>query len=246
MEYTIIGSKESARRKKAAELLYESTQDDFMRVMHNEEAHKKCLNPDPSYHVTDCLNLYKDIFDQYPDISPKTIFERYLKDEENKVRRLKYDVIPAEQYHNLLKRYMEMGEQARIPMDVVVSWYNKIKRNTVILYYITYMYHRKEGFPFEIIPFETTNPVEAQIWLYSNTNFYDWATFSNGQPGFTDRAFEQLFPILKEYRENMTAGEILILVNRLLQVSHPLIKLRDFSECFIEGGRKTCDRITNG
>ena len=96
------------------------------------------------------------------------------------------------------------------------------------------------------MPIKTDNVIEAQMWIYINTNFYDWATFSNGREAFTDRAFEQLFPLIKTYNENMSPEEILILINRIIQVSHPAQKERDFTECFIEGGRKSCDKITNG
>lgn len=246
MESTNTGNRYNRRRFYTPEEIYQRERQDFMNTIHSPEAHKKCLHPDVNVFITDFLTEAKDIFDEYPEISPTSIFERYQNDEKNGVKRIVYDVIPAEQYRNLLKRYVEMGEFARIPKDVVVSWYNKIKRNTVILYYISYMYHRKWGFPFEIIPFETDDVEEAQKWIMTKTNFYRWAVFSNGAPGYADRPFEQLFPILREYREDMTPEQVLILVNRLIQVSHPAGRFRDFSECFIEGGRKTCDSITNG
>lgn len=234
------------RREFLLQKFKEHERKNFMSIIHSDEAHEKCLHPDKNVYITDFFVEAKDVFDEYPEISSKSIFERYLEDEKNGIKRIKYDVIPAEQYRNLLNRYVEMGEFARIPLDTVTSWYKKIKRNTVILYYVSYMFHRKKGFPFEIIPFETNNVEEAQEWLMTKTNFYRWATFSNGTPGYTDRAFEQLFPILREYRDDMTPEQVLILVNRLIQVSHPAGKFRDFSECFIEGGRKTCDSITNG
>ena len=234
------------RKELLLQKIKEHERKNFMSIIHSDEAHEKCLHPDTNVYITDFFVEAKDVFDEYPEISSKSIFERYLEDEKNGIKRIKYDVIPAEQYRNLLNRYVEMGEFARIPLDTVTSWYKKIKRNTVILYYVSYMFHRKKGFPFEIIPFETNNVEEAQEWLMTKTKFYRWATFSNGTPGYTDRAFEHLFPILREYREDMTPEQVLILVNRLIQVSHPAGRFRDFSECFIEGGRKTCDSITNG
>ena len=227
-------------------MIYKHSKDDFMSLIHTEEAHKKCLNPEPDVYITNCFERYKDIFDEFPEITAKSIFERYLDDEKNKKARIEWDVIPAKQYHNLLKRYMEMGDAARIPMYVVLPWFNLIKRNTVILYYISYIHYRKDGFPFEIIPFETTSVEKAQMWLLTRTNFYSWARFKNGSYGYIDRPFESLFDIMKEYNENMAPEQVLILINRMLQVSHPAAGYRDFTECFIEGGRKTCDKITNG
>ena len=74
------------------------------------------------------------------------------------------------------------------------------------------MFHRKQGFPFEIVPIKTNNPVEAQLWLYLDTNFYKWATFETGKYAYTDLGVEKLFPLLKEYRDDMTGEELLILV----------------------------------
>ena len=241
----VIGEKQKERRRYIALLKIKHESDSVLSLFHNDRAHKRLLNY-PGAEITDFLKQEKAIFDEYPDITPKTIFERYEKDEENGINRIKWDVIPAEQYHNLLTRYMEMGEFARIPGDVVTGWFKKIKRNTIILYYLSYIFHRKYGFPFEVVPIKTDNVIEAQMWIYINTNFYDWATFSNGREAFTDRAFEQLFPLIKTYNENMSPEEILILINRIIQVSHPTQKERDFTECFIEGGRKSCDKITNG
>ena len=226
-------------------MMGEYSRRDFMQVIHNDEAHKKTLHPDEDYWVKDHFTESKDIFDEYPGINATSIFNRYLKDDENGVRRIRWDVIPAEQYRNLLSRYMEMDEFARIPRNVVVGWYEKIKKNTVILYYLAYMYHRKQGFPFEIVPFETNDPVKAQSWLFAYTNFYNWATFSNGQSAYTDRAFDELFPLLREYREDMEPEEILILINKLLHVVHRRSNTMDFTQAFIEGGMNTCNKITN-
>lgn len=234
------------RKKYQLSVMVKHGQNNFMFLIHNDEAHEKCLNPEPGVHITDFFVKAKDIFDEYPGISAKAIFDRYLEDEKNGVRRITWDVIPAEQYKNLLQRYMEMGDFARIPRDVVYQWYGKIKRNTVILYYLSYMYHRKYGFPFEIVPIETDNVMEAQTWLMLNTNFYSWAKFEGGGEAYTDRAFEELFPLLREYRDDMTAGEILVLINKLIHVVHIRSGVSDFSLAFIEGGRKACDKISNG
>ena len=242
----VITEKQKERRKYLTLLQLKHEPTNHMLLVHSDEAHEKTLHPEPDLYVTDFLKEAKDIFDEYPAINPASIFQRYRDDEEKDIRRITWDAIPAEQYHNLLKRYMEMGEFARIPKDVVDGWFRKIKRNIVILYYLSYMYHRKYGFPFEIVPFETTSIIKAQLWLVVNTNFYSWATFSNGGPAYSDQAFEKLFPLLRQYKPEMTGDEVLILINRIIQVSHPRDTQSDFTECFIEGGREACNKITNG
>ena len=242
----VIGEKLKERRRYIALLQLKHEPTNHMLLIHTDEAHKKTLHPEPDIYVTDFLKEARDVFDEYPDITSKSIFNRYLEDEKNGIKQIKWDVIPAEQYHNLLERYMEMGEFARIPLDVVTGWFNKIRKNIIILYYLSYMYHRKYGFPFEIVPFETTDIIKAQLWILTETNFYAWATFSNGGPAYSDQAFEKLFPLLREYRPDMSASEVLILINRIIHVSHPRDSKSDFAECFIEGGRETCNKITNG
>ena len=247
-----VSEKERNRRLDRITKLIKYMGNSPLFLIHTEKAHEKVLNEGVMAGtkevrpVTDFFKEAKDIFNEYPKINAKTIFERYLEDDKNGVKRIKWDLIPAAQYHNLLKRYMEMGEFARVPRNIVSEWYGKIKKNTVILYYLSYMFHRKHGFPFEIVPFKTEDPMKAQIWILTETNFYNWATFENGVEAWTDMAFEDLFPLLKEYREDMTPEEILILINKLIHVIHIRSNLSDISLAFIEGGVKMCDKITNG
>lgn len=246
MEYPTISEEEKSHRRRVAEMIYKHSQDSFMQLIHNDEAHKRTLNPEEGVVIPDFFKEAKDVFDEYPDISAMSIFERYLDDEKNGVRKIKWDVIPAGQYKLLLERYMDMGEYARIPLGVVSEWFKKLKRNTVILYYLSYMCHRKHGFPFEIVPIETDSVPEAQLWLFVNTNFYSWAKFSTGAQAYSDRAFGQLFKCIRGYKDDMSPEEVLVLINRMIHVSHPRDWTADISECFIEGGRETCNKITNG
>lgn len=67
--------------------------------------------------------------------------------------------------------------------------------------------------------------------------------FSNGQWVLSDFGLQPLFKIGQELAENNNANEIIVLINRALDVTH---QRSDLAEIFIEGGTPTLDAISAG
>lgn len=66
--------------------------------------------------------------------------------------------------------------------------------------------------------------------------------FSNGQWVLSDFGLQPLFKIGGEMTENSNANELIVLINKALDVTH---QRSDLAELFIEGGSATLDQISN-
>jgi hypothetical protein len=73
------------------------------------------------------------------------------------------------------------------------------------------------------------------------TGLYDWMMMPDGSDAMSDYGISPLVKILQEYNDSMTAEEVLVLVNRALDVTH---MRGDLSSIFIEGGSKTLSQIS--
>lgn len=76
-----------------------------------------------------------------------------------------------------------------------------------------------------------------------STGLYDWMEMPDGSEAWSDYGLKPIFEILKEYNDNMSPEEILVLVNRTLDVYH---MRGDLSSIFIQGGTKSLSAISNG
>ena len=66
--------------------------------------------------------------------------------------------------------------------------------------------------------------------------------FSNGQPVLSDYGLEPIERIVRELITQQNPGEILVSINRILDVMH---QRSDLSELFIEGGGGSLEYISN-
>lgn len=190
------------------------------------------------------------IFDIYENIMEDTdtnaLYNQFMYDKEHGVNRIKFSVIPKDQYLNLLNRYMASPERARIPESVVTHWFEDIiVKNTCIIQTITQLAGHTSCFPGDELADATGNPelddYEKGSEYLESIGFYDWCKLPDGSDAWSDYGLEPLFNIFKEYRPNTTPEETLILINRALDVWHCR---GDLASAFIEGGSKTCTEIS--
>jgi hypothetical protein len=71
--------------------------------------------------------------------------------------------------------------------------------------------------------------------------FFEWCNFPDGSDAYSDFGLAPLEKIISEYREGMGAAQVLVLINKALDVTHCR---GDLSSIFIEGGRNTLDNIS--
>lgn len=72
--------------------------------------------------------------------------------------------------------------------------------------------------------------------------FYDWCSLPDGSQGLSDYGIEPLFNIMQEFDTVTYAEELIVLVNRCLDVTH---QRGDLASAFIEGGSNSLTRISN-
>lgn len=204
--------------------------------------------------VMEAISLLKEssdyIYDIISDLTDETdacaLYNQFMKDKKNGVGRIRFALIPKEQYRNLLVRYMSSPETARIPENVVKDWFeNIIVKNSCIINTFNSLFGHSTHFPGEELADATGIPelenFEKGSEYLDRIGFYDWATLPDGSDAISDYGLQPLFEILKEYTPNSTPEEILVLINRALDVYHCR---GDLASAFIEGGSKTCSSIS--
>ena len=70
---------------------------------------------------------------------------------------------------------------------------------------------------------------------------YDWMELPDGSSGWSDYGINPLQKIIMEYNPNMTPEQVIVIVNRALDVVH---MRGDLASIFIEGGRQTLSQIS--
>lgn len=188
-------------------------------------------------------NIYEDIRE---DTDAYAIYNQFVEDKNDGFDRIKFNVIPKDQYLNLLTRYTASPETARIPENVVTYWFeNIIVKNSCILDTLTSMAGHSSNFPGEELADATGMPeledFEKGCEYLDRIGFYDWAKLPDGSDAISDYGLQPLFKIFNEYKPNSTPEETLLLINRALDVWH---HRGDLASAFIEGGSKTCTEIS--
>lgn len=183
----------------------------------------------------------------YEEYTPYDFLQDFLEDRCKGVKKRHWNLIPAQQYHNLLKRYMDSPQMARIPDSVVSSWFkNIIIPNAIAVEYITEFAGHSRYFPSEDFEFAFGEDVPSDFSNACNylndLGFFEWCTLPDGSDGWSDYGLEPLFKLICQYDDNADPGDKLILINRCLDVTH---QRGDLSSAFIEGGKYSCDRISN-
>lgn len=188
---------------------------------------------------------FEDIYDIYEDYQIYDLLSEFEEDKRNGITVKQWNLIPAQQYHTLLKRYMASPEMARIPYNVVYNWFMTVVKNAVSIEYITQLAGHTQFFPVDdVMDYfgEELNGYEDGSEYLESIGFYDWCKLPDGTDAWSDYGLKPLFEIINEYKPNASAEEILILINRCLDVVH---WRGDLSSAFIQGGKKSCDYISN-
>lgn len=195
---------------------------------------------------------YDDWYDSpigkaYENVYEGDILEEFLSDKRAGIPHKKWNLIPSEQYQNLLRRYMQYGDSARIPDRIMDGWIQLIANNLITLEYMTAFAGHADWFPSDA--FEDVfggefngepNYDNASIFL-ENIGFYDWAQLPDGSDAISDYGIKPIGNILSELSPKSTPEDKLLIINRCLDVIHCR---GDLASTFIQGGRATCSKIS--
>jgi hypothetical protein len=83
---------------------------------------------------------------------------------------------------------------------------------------------------------------DAYCQYLEEKGFWEWLILPDGSGAYSDYGIRPLEEIISEYTENSTPEQTIVLINRLLDVTH---QRGDLSSIFIEGGKSTLTRISN-
>lgn len=175
-------------------------------------------------------------------------------------------LINPESYHQALKEFTKYGKLIRFPKQKIYQWFGTIMRNTAILTSITeiaghstyspldefldaFFYSYDEGavdydawekYKTEI---DYDDDYGAMIEYLNNLEppFFNWCRMPDGSDPWSDFGIEPLEKIINEYNENKTAEEVLVLLNRALDVAHCR---GDLASIFIVGGCQSLTQIS--
>ena len=202
-----------------------------------------------------------EFYEYLEEYGAREVFEMYRNGETAWV-----GLINPESYKQALREFMQYGEIIRFPKQKIYQWFGTVMRNTAILGTITSIaghtqYAPLEEFLDEFFYDDEIGDIDYDAWErykeeeggnsdYSamieyldslNPPFFDWCQMPDGSDPWSDYGLDPLHEIIKEYNENKTPEEVLVLLNRALDVVH---QRGDLASIFIVGGRKTLSQIS--
>jgi len=191
---------------------------------------------------------WEDLEDIYEEHGCYDLLSEFNYDINHNIKQKRWNLIPAQQYHTLLQRFMENPTMARIPYNIVHNWFmNIIVPNAIDIESITNLAGHSSYFPVDDVSdfFDNEDIVDFRTGsdYLDSLGFYDWCKLPDGSDGWSDYGIQPLFKIINSYTPNTSAEDILILINRCLDVAH---QRGDLASAFIEGGKSSCNYISNG
>ena len=171
---------------------------------------------------------------------------------QNKEKIIIYKINPI-QYKTALSEFVKYGEFFRFPEQIIYKWKNICLRNTLILKIMNDIYGNSMAgdFPFEEFydVFEIPEEEHDYNWgtaidiLENQYNIEEYTPkFSNGHELISDYGMKPLAKLAIELINQTNPNEIIVTINKMLDVSH---QRSDLSELFIEGGGGSLDMMTN-
>lgn len=193
-------------------------------------------------------NYYMSYINDNDYIFASDIFQDFLADKQNNIKQYQWDLIPAEQYHNALKMYMHDGANFKFPQRTLENWLNIICKNLMILEVFTDIAGHSSSFPIDDFNdsfLDEENYIDSYYKaaeILENNGFYDWAVLPDGTDAISDYGIKPIAKILSDLPDFPSSEEIIIAINRCLDIAHCR---GDLASAFIEGGAKSCWKISN-
>ena len=200
---------------------------------------KKILKEDSDWHV---------YYDYYEEYGVDYVLNEFFSNPNGKQNW--GTLINPNMYEKALKEFTRFGTltNSTFPSKYVYQWMGIIMRNTATLEANTQLAGHSQHFPIgDVVDFAENKGIELEPtyddcsnWLEAQ-GLYDWMQMPDGSDAWSDYGLSPLWEIIKEYDENLPPEEVLVLVNRALDVYH---QRGDMASIFIQGGSSTHTRIS--
>lgn len=178
-------------------------------------------------------------------------------------------LINPSMYQKALTEFVKYGKFIHFPLKYIYQWMGIIMKNTALLNANSQLVGAgTENIPTELYEkyfpeiFKKYCPCGYTIdgnmisckdeggsdeldfneFLWITTSIYDFISAPDGSRGYTDFALPELFNIINEYNDSMKPEQVIVLINRILDVTH---ESGDLPSIFITGGQTTLDKISN-
>jgi len=194
--------------------------------------------------LTESWSDVDDFLDIQEETRPYDVLMMYKSGENN----IWYPLIKPTEYKQALNEFMKYGEIVRYPEDKIYNWLKIIFKNTCLIDSITQLAGHTEWFPYDEVKdaYEETEDLPENWNDFSSfleeQGFYDWCKLPDGSDAWSDYGLKPLYNILNEYNDSMNAGQVLVLINRCLDVYH---QRGDLASAFIDGGSASLTKISN-
>lgn len=194
---------------------------------------------------------FDDYYSDYDELF-REILGLMMSKSNQKIRLRK---INPNMYQKALNEFMQYGKLMRFPAKYVEQWKNIVIQNFMYLDVITMFFGHTSWFETDAFNDTVLNTDEtgksvsdwSEAMEYIEEMGYDdvldniLPQFSNGHDLISDYGLEPLRKIIGELYVTDDPNQILVLINKALDVSH---QRSDLSELFIEGGEASLDRIS--
>lgn len=161
-------------------------------------------------------------------------------------------------YKKALDEFMKFGYLMNFPNKYVYQWMGNIMKNTATLRACTSIAGHDTYYPISDLidvffngeedlfeKYKVENGLESDSDAYDRfcdeNGIYDALSMPDGSDAWSDYGITPLEKLISEYNPNMEVEKVLVLINRILDITHTR---GDLSSIFIEGGAKTLTRIS--
>ena len=212
--------------------------------------------------------LREDSYNEYYEILAEndeyTVLMEFLENPKSKENW--QPLINPSSYQKALEEFTKFGKLERFPTKYVYQWMGIIMRNTAKLRANTSLAGHAQWIPYEAlegfldsylgenkweinnddITYTDENGEAQKEWIFDfleGIGLYDWMQAPDGSDAWSDYGIEPIEKLISEYDENLQPEEVLVIINKILDVYHCR---GDLSSLFIQGGKKALNQTTNG
>lgn len=220
------------------------------------ETVEKVLSEQRRRYWTDSSNpLAWEYFQEY---SPAYVFRQFQENPNQ--NNMWGPLINPQEYAKALDEFVQFGKLVRFPAQRVYQWMGLCLKNIALLNSCTQIYGHTQWYPFDDFFDVFFNYNEEGEWeTYCQENdidpddgyydyletigFWQWVENGSDTTPCTDYGLDPLMELAVQYQEDMSPEQTLVLVNRIIDVTH---MNGDLSSLFMKGGKRACDAISNG
>lgn len=209
-------------------------------------------------------NEYHEYYDIMAENDEYTVLMEFLENPKGKENW--QPLINPASYQKALEEFTKFGKIERFPSRYIYQWMGIIMRNTAKLRANTSLAGHMQQIPYEeLYDFldsylgENTWEIKDNDIIYKDENgetkeelifdflagigLYEWMEAPDGSDAWSDYGLEPIEKLIGEYDESKSPEEVLVLINKILDVYHCR---GDLSSLFVQGGKKALSQVTNG